>query len=319
MSSRVLNDDTLRRRARTLAANLEPVIGQVFFAPECHAAYEQLGFGPSPAKFGNGVAAPDGPAYFTSRGSLLGQVEPEVVASAFGVFKPAVVVGRRALRLDAYRRGDDLRGAGARRGRAARPRVRSGRSGRARAPRDLLERAVDPLAEPGRPLFAGLRAQWDDPADPWTRLFHLGDMLREYRGDAHVCAWSTAGVDAIEIGLLTEAYMGLPLRTYIRTRAWNDAELDGAVGAAASPGLARRRRGAHGTGRPGGRRSRVRPTARWPRRSTALGRRPRRGGRVVGAVGRGDAGRGRLRRRARSTCGPIAPDSESGAISAYFT
>ncbi len=54
-------------------------------------------------------------------------------------------------------------------------------------------------------------------------------MLREYRGDAHVCAWSTAGVDAIEIGLLTEAYMGLPLRTYIRTRGWNDAELDGAM------------------------------------------------------------------------------------------
>jgi hypothetical protein len=93
----------------------------------------------------------------------------------------------------------------------------------------LAERAVNPLAEPGRPLFSGLRAQWDDPADAWTRLFHLGDMLREFRGDAHVCVWSSAGVDAIEIGLMTEAYMGLPLRTYIRTRGWNDEELDGAV------------------------------------------------------------------------------------------
>ena len=54
-------------------------------------------------------------------------------------------------------------------------------------------------------------------------------MLREYRGDAHVAAWSSRGVDAVEIGLLTEAYMGLPLRTYIRTRGWNDAELDAAV------------------------------------------------------------------------------------------
>jgi hypothetical protein len=94
---------------------------------------------------------------------------------------------------------------------------------------ELLERAAASLAEPGRPLFSGLRAQWDDPADAWTRLFHLGDMLREFRGDAHVCAWSSAEVDAIEIGLLTEAYMGLPLRTYIRTRGWDDAELDGAV------------------------------------------------------------------------------------------
>ena len=54
-------------------------------------------------------------------------------------------------------------------------------------------------------------------------------MLREYRGDAHVAAWTSAELDAVEIGLLTEAYIGLPLRTYIRTRAWDDRELDAAV------------------------------------------------------------------------------------------
>jgi hypothetical protein len=54
-------------------------------------------------------------------------------------------------------------------------------------------------------------------------------MLRENRGDAHVAAWTAAGLDAVEIGLLTELYIGLPLRTYIRTRAWNDEELDAAV------------------------------------------------------------------------------------------
>ena len=54
-------------------------------------------------------------------------------------------------------------------------------------------------------------------------------MLRECRGDAHVAAWTAAGLDAIEIGLSTEAYMGLPLRTYIRTRGWDDAELEGAA------------------------------------------------------------------------------------------
>ncbi|HEV7527251.1 MAG TPA: hypothetical protein VGP92_20015 [Acidimicrobiia bacterium] len=228
MSNTAINDETLRRRARTLAATLEPVIGQVFFSPECHAAYEKLGFGPSPGSFGNGVAAPDGPAYFTSRGSLLGQVEPEVVASAFGVFKPAVVVP--GVRFGWTRTDAPTIFAARRSGAAAQLERVCGPAapevGRAAA---LAERAATPLAEPGRPLFAGLRAQWDDPTDPWTRLFHLGDMLREYRGDAHVCAWSTAGVDAIEIGLLTEAYMGLPLRTYIRTRGWNDDELDGAA------------------------------------------------------------------------------------------
>jgi hypothetical protein len=227
MTVNTIDEAVLRRRARTLAATLEPVIGQVFFSPECHAAYEKLGFAPSPATFGNGVAAPDGPAYFTSRGSLMGQVEPEVVASAFGVFKPEVVVpGVRF----GWTRTDAPTIFAARRAGAV------GQLGRVCGPasRDvtriagLLQRAVDPLAEPGRPLFSGLRAQWDDPADAWTRVFHLGDMLREYRGDAHVCAWSSAGLDAVEIGLLTELYMGLPLRTYIRTRGWNDAELDGA-------------------------------------------------------------------------------------------
>jgi len=223
-----MNDETFRRRARTLAATLEPVVGQVYFSPECHSAYEKLGFAPSPGSFGNGVAAPDGAAYFTSRGSLLGQVEPEVVASAFGVFKPAAVVAGVTFgwTLTDARTIFAARRAGA----VAQLERVCGPAGDAVARvAAVLERAVDQLAEPGRPLFSGLRAQWDDPGDPWTRLFHLGDMLREFRGDAHVCAWSTAGVDAIEIGLLTEAYMGLPIRTYIRTRGWNDEELDAAV------------------------------------------------------------------------------------------
>ncbi len=71
---------------------LEPVAGQVYFSPECHAAYAELGFSPSPGTTKTGVELPDGPAYFTSRGSLLGQVSGEVVAAAFGVFNPEAVV-----------------------------------------------------------------------------------------------------------------------------------------------------------------------------------------------------------------------------------
>ncbi len=223
-----MQPDLLRRHARTLAAHLEPVIGQVFFAPECHEAYVKLGFGPSPGSFGNDVAAPDGPAYFTSRGSLLGQVEPHVVAAAFGVFKPAIVA--EGVRFG-WTRTDAPTIFAARRAGAVAQLERVLGDADAQVPRaaSLLERAADACGEPGRPLFAGLRSQWDDPHDSWTRLFHLGDMLRECRGDAHVCAWTSAGFDAIEIGLLTEAYMGLPLRTYIRTRGWNDAELDAAA------------------------------------------------------------------------------------------
>src|SRR5205823_8627998 len=77
--------------SRTLRNRLEPLIGQVYFAPECHAAYAALGFNGSPLT-ANGVPLPDGPAYFTSRGSLMGQVPGEVVAAAFAVFNPTAVV-----------------------------------------------------------------------------------------------------------------------------------------------------------------------------------------------------------------------------------
>ncbi len=86
-------DDATRDRARALARVIEPVVGQVYFSPECHARYAALGFAPSPNGAGPGqVAFPDGPAYFTSRGSCLGQAPGELVAAAFGVFNTAAVV-----------------------------------------------------------------------------------------------------------------------------------------------------------------------------------------------------------------------------------
>jgi hypothetical protein len=221
-----MDDRTLARTARSFAAHLEPCIGQVYFSPECHTEYERLGFAASPATVG-GVAMPDPAAYFTSRGSLLGQVEPHVVAAAFAVFNPAVVVS-------GVRRGWALTDAptifaARRRGAVAQLRrvVGEDPDGLAAVVHALL-RATERLRPEGRPLFAGAFSQWDDPADVMTRFFHLGDMLREYRGDAHVTAWVSAGVDATEIGLLTEMYMGIPPRTYVRTRAWSDADLDAA-------------------------------------------------------------------------------------------
>jgi hypothetical protein len=68
-------------------------------------------------------------------------------------------------------------------------------------------------------------------------MWRLADMLREYRGDAHTAAWTSAGLDATEVGLLTELYWGLPMRTYVRTRAWSAEQLDAAEGRLADRGL----------------------------------------------------------------------------------
>jgi hypothetical protein len=229
-----LTDDEVSSRARRLAGALEPVIGQVYFSPECHSEYEALGFGASPGEFG-GVALPDGVAYFTSRGSALGQASGELVASAFAVFNPAVVapcVARGWTLTDAPTIADArLRGATAQLTRI----LGEEPDGLDRA-RELLDTACAPLRVEGRPLFAGVVSQ-GLPGDRVGDLFRLGDQLREYRGDSHTAAWISAGFDATEIGLLTELFIGLPLRTYVRTRAWTDEQLDAAMERLTARGL----------------------------------------------------------------------------------
>jgi hypothetical protein len=203
---------------------LEPVAGQVYFSPECHAEYEKLGFSPSPGTLGNGVHLPDGPAYFTSRGSVMGQVPGQVVAAAFAVFNPDAVVPSVTFgwsKCDAA----TICAARTRGGTAQLVRILGAEpAGLARAT-ELLGDAVAPLRPEGRPLFAGLRSL-GLPGDPMGDMWRLADVLREYRGDSHTAAWVAAGLDATEVGLLTELYWGLPLRTYLRTRAWSDAQLD---------------------------------------------------------------------------------------------
>lgn len=212
--------------SRVLAAALEPVTGQVYFSPECHANYEKLGFAPSRGEF-NGVMAPDGPAYFTSRGSVMGHVPGEVVTAAFAVFNPAVVVPAvtygwsltDATTICSAR--DDGAIAQLRRVLGDSP------DGASRA-LELLQRAVEPLKPEGRPLYAGLRSL-NVPDSTLGAVWRLGDMLREYRGDSHTAAWISAGFSACEIGVLSELYWGLPIKSYSRSRGWTDAEYNDAI------------------------------------------------------------------------------------------
>jgi hypothetical protein len=220
-----MDPNTLSTQARRLGSVLEPVTGQVYFAPECHANYQRLGFDASRGD-ANGVALPDGPAYFTSRGSLLGQVPGNVVAAAFAVFNPEIVIPCVQL---GWSRTDAATICAARDDGAIAQLVRilgNEPDGLARV-NELLDRAVAPLRPEGRPLFAGLQAL-PLPESPLGAMWRRGDMLREYRGDSHTAAWVSAGFDATEIGLLSELYWGMPMRSYSRTRGWTDAQFDAA-------------------------------------------------------------------------------------------
>ena len=227
--------EEVRDAARAIARVIEPIAGQVYFSPECHDRYATLGFSPSPGRTTAGVALPDGAAYFTSRGSALGQVPGEVVAAAFGVFNPEVVVPAvthgwsltDAPTIAAAR----LEGAVAQLERVLGPEPEG--VGRAN---ELLTRSLAVAQPAGRALFAGTLAQ-PLPGTPLGDLFRLTDRLRELRGDSHLAAWVAAGFDAPEIGLLTEPWWGLPSRTYVRTRAWSTERLDAAEARLEAAGL----------------------------------------------------------------------------------
>jgi hypothetical protein len=199
------------RRLRDL---VEPIAANVYFAPEATAAFKELGLKWIPA-------------YFTSRGGCMGQVPGEVVVAAFGVFSPAVVIPAvdegwsktdRDTILDAR-----LRGATASLERILGPRP----EGLERAT-ELLRRCADAATGEGRHLFSGLRSL-GYPGTPMGDLWRAADLVREHRGDSHICAWTSHGIDAIQANLLTELWWGMPFRSYVVTRGWTEAEIDGAV------------------------------------------------------------------------------------------
>jgi hypothetical protein len=212
--------------ARRLRDLIEPITGQVYFAPECHANYEKLGFNPSPAELA-GVAMPDGPAYFTSRGSVMGQVPGHVVASAFAVFNPEAVIPSVAY---GWSITDAQTICRARTDGATAQLVRilgEQPEGLDRVT-GILRRMCDALRPEGRALYSGVWSQ-GAPGTPVGDMWWYGDQLREFRGDSHTIAWTGAGFDPIEIGLLTELFWGMPLGSYIRTRAWSAEQITDAA------------------------------------------------------------------------------------------
>jgi hypothetical protein len=217
-----LPDAVLRERARRLRDAVEPICGNVYFAPEAQEAYSEYGLS-------------WWPAYFGSRGACLGRVAGEVVASAFGVFNPAIVVpavdeawakaGPAAL-LAARERG-----AVASLARILGPEP----AGAARATA-VLRRGADAARFEGRTLFAGLRSLgW--PGTLLGDLWRACDLVREHRGDSHIAAWTAAGLSPVEAQLLIELWWRMPSRVYTRTRGWSEQDMDTAYASLQDKGI----------------------------------------------------------------------------------
>src|SRR6185436_8695004 len=104
---------------------------------------------------------------------VLGEPDGGVVAAAFGVFEPGLIVQL----YDAARATAGLAD------------IRAAREAG----------AVTALA--GLP--------W--PTDELGRLWHACSMLRELRGDSHLAAFVAAGLTGLEANILTELRVGWPL------------------------------------------------------------------------------------------------------------
>jgi hypothetical protein len=163
--------------------------------------------------------------YVAGRGGPLGDAAPAVVAAAFAWFDPSLVESLWTAARSQAPLADVLR-------------VRTeavaeslgailGDQGVEEAAA-MLRRAVDPADGAGRPLFAALRAQpW--PEAPAARLHRACDLVREHRSDSHVAAAVCTGFLPVEMSVLTELWLGMPLGSYSATRGFAEP----VIGAAA--------------------------------------------------------------------------------------
>ena len=131
--------------------------------------------------------------YFLGRGGVLGDVEPDVVSSAFATSSPVCwhTCGTRPRRSCRRVTRPALHG--------RQPRSGSGRARRRRRARRVCRRRAAVVAAVdvgGYPLFAGVRAE-PVPADAPARAIHLGMVIRELRGSVHLAAVRAAGLTTL--------------------------------------------------------------------------------------------------------------------------
>ncbi|GAC1518261.1 MAG: hypothetical protein NVS1B12_10850 [Acidimicrobiales bacterium] len=198
--------------ARKMWRTLEPIHGMIYFVPEAPAAYEAAGI--------DDVRA----GYFASRAAPMGAVAADVVIATFFNFHPALV--RRAVpRCWSLVSPEQMVQARFRAADAALRRMLDV-SGETVAEAAVLARvaaSAPGLSPSGRPLYAG-HASLPWPTEPHLVLWHAISLLREYRGDGHIAAMTTEGVDGPSALVIHGATGDVPPTVLQASRAWPEDE-----------------------------------------------------------------------------------------------
>ncbi|WP_085945588.1 MULTISPECIES: hypothetical protein [unclassified Actinoplanes] len=101
---------------------------------------------------------------------------------------------------------------------------------------ELAERAALSAPVAGRPLYAGLRAL-AVPREPVARLWHLGTLLREHRGDGHNAALLAHGIGGTEAHVLLALTLGMRAGEFGRLHHLPGAQLAAVVDGLRERGL----------------------------------------------------------------------------------
>lgn len=156
-------------------------------------------------------------SYVWGRASALGEPPASLVAAAFAAFEPGLVTG-------VYEEGHKQLGRTELL--AIRDEATTESLQHILGHADLsfavttLRRGLAVADGTGRALFAGLQARpWPDALA--GQLWRACEMVREHRGDSHIAAYITAGFNPVQMNILTELYVGMPLGTYTATRGWS--------------------------------------------------------------------------------------------------
>ncbi|MFE5510978.1 hypothetical protein ACFQ9J_10245 [Streptomyces sp. NPDC056529] len=214
-------------RARRMWHLLEPLHALLYYAPEAFDEAAALGYD----------TGERWPSYFAWRAAPLGAAGPVRVASAFYSFSPATVARYVPAAWTTADPADVL----AARLRAVDRAHRSVLGADAVAGPGLAEaaalarRAAEAAGCGGRPLAAA-NAELPWPDAPHLVLWRAATVLREHRGDGHLAALLTAGLDPVE-ALVSFAAVGAAPESVFASRGWSAAEWSAARDRLAARGL----------------------------------------------------------------------------------
>ncbi|MFI8521047.1 hypothetical protein ACIGEZ_24990 [Streptomyces sp. NPDC085481] len=207
------------RAGRRCAHSINLLHATLFFSPDLDPAFQELGIEDPGAMRLAARSAPLGAvgagtvaaAFYNYNHELLARHLPAVWETA----SPAAVLDARLRVMDVTLRrllGDEA---------VASPEMAEAA--------ELALRAAEACTRHARPLYAG-NADLATPEAPHLRLWHASTLLREHRGDGHLVALLSAGLDPVEaLASHTATGKGMAPRWVLGTRGWQRADWDAAV------------------------------------------------------------------------------------------